>query len=167
MCHPDPDRVIVIRAGMSFDPSGRIVHSLTLSQRAGENRHRQAGDANGFGLPKEMNAQVRLIAQPGIAVPDPAGHQRIVISGNDENGARIRRAFQYCECPSGVRARYAVIVEYITRNENEVDVVFARFRAQLLERSEPGFTDAITGAFLKSSDPQPQVQIRSVQEFHH
>jgi hypothetical protein len=111
---------------------------------------------------------MRLLAQPGIAFPDSPWNKRIVIAGNDENGAGAGRTFQYRKRPGGnIRTRNAMIVEHVAGDHDEVHPVFGSLLAELLERREAGLADPITSTLLESCDSQTQMEIRSVQESQH
>jgi hypothetical protein len=51
-----------------------------------------------------MHAQMRLIAQPGVAIPNAAWDKGVVITGDDENGARVFRTLEYCESSGRIAA---------------------------------------------------------------
>jgi hypothetical protein len=100
-----------------------------LAQRARKNCDGQSIDDYRFGATQEMHSQVRLIALPGIAVPDAARRQGIMVSGNDEYRTGIRRTFQHSKGPRGVDTGNGVIVEEIARDENELDLQLPRLLA--------------------------------------
>ena len=70
-----------------------------------------------------MNVLRRLVARPGIAVPNPAGSERIVIAGNDVDRARNCLALKEREGALGYCLGNAVIVEHISGDEDEVDLM--------------------------------------------
>src|SRR5437870_3750262 len=116
---------------MPFDPCGWVVHSPTLPKRTRENRRRQAWDGNRFRASQEIDAQVRLLAQPGVAVPHASGNKRIMIARNDEHGASVSRTFQHRKSSFSLGARNAVIIEHVASNNNKVNPMFGGFFTEL------------------------------------
>jgi hypothetical protein len=115
-----------------------------------------------------MHPQMRLIAQPRIAVPHAARNERIVIAGNDKHGAGVLRTFEYCKSPcSNVDARNAMVVENVTRDQDEVNPMLGSFLAKLLKGGKPRFADAVARTLLEPCDSQAQVKISSVEEGEH
>jgi hypothetical protein len=84
---PQADSVITVRAGVILDPGCWVFHRPALAERARENHNRQVRNGDRFGFPKEMYTQVRLVAKPGVSVPDATGDKRIVIARDDEDRA--------------------------------------------------------------------------------
>jgi hypothetical protein len=116
---------------------------------------------------QETDAPMRLFAQPGIAIPDAAGHERIMVAGNDEDGTRTLRTFENGEDACRVRPRNAVVVEDVAGDQNEIGTEFGSFLAELLERREPRLADPAASALIESSDADSQVKIRGMQESNH
>jgi hypothetical protein len=89
---------------MFGNPIGGVLQCSPLAQGTWEDGHRQVWDNNRLGGSQEVHPQMRLLTQPGIAVPHAAGNERIVVAWNDKHRAGIVRAFQDGECPVGIGA---------------------------------------------------------------
>jgi len=60
-----------------------------------------------------------------------------------------------------------MIVEQITGDENELDLMLGSFGAKLLDSLEPCLADPIAGTLLEPCDAQAQVKVRGMQESYH
>ncbi len=90
-----------------------------------------------------------------------------MIAGNDIHRARHPFTFKERKSALGDGLRDAVVVENVTGNEHEVDLMLDRFSPQLLDGLEAGFTDPLAGALLEARDPQAQMKVGGVQETYH
>jgi hypothetical protein len=90
------------------------------------------------------------------------GSKRILIAGNDEYRVRNRRAFKKREGAFAGSLGYAVIVEIVAGDKNEVYLMLRGLDTKLLQRLEPGFFYPLARALVEPGDLQAQVKPRGV-----
>jgi hypothetical protein len=163
----DSNRVIALPSRMVRNPGSRVIDGVPVPKRARENRDGQTGHAYRRCLSKQLNVFCGLRALPGITVPNAAGAERIVITGDDIHRACYCPAFKKRERSFGDCLGNAMIVEQITSDENELNLMLGSLGAKLLDCLEACLANPIAGTLLEPCDAKAQVEIRGVQESDH
>src|SRR5688500_1755527 len=124
--------MLALYSRMAGDPSRRVVHRSSLLERTRDDGYRRGRAMHPLSTPQEVDAKVRLFAKPRIAVPDAAGHERIVIARYDKYRTSVMRALEDWERPRGVASRDGVVVEHVAGDNDEIDALLGRLVANPL-----------------------------------
>jgi hypothetical protein len=77
-----------------------------------------------------------------------------VVSGDYVHGTANRAALKDGKGALGDCAGYALIIEHVASDKDEVSLMFRGALEELLDRLESGLADAVARAFIESRYPQ-------------